>query len=73
MGRTNNVEMRRCALSAQQNFEVRIEALFFGLGPLEKQVHSALRARQSPIGSEWFAATLKEVLEAIRTTAALKL
>ena len=39
VGRSGNAEMRRCALSAQQNFQMKIEALFYGLGHLEKQVH----------------------------------
>ena len=69
VGRSGNAEMRRCALSAQQNFEMEIVALFFGLGHLEKRVHSALADKRSPIGTEWFTASLKEVVEAIRTTA----
>ena len=67
VGRSGNAEMRRCALSAQQNFEMVV--LFFGLGHLEKRVHSTLADKRSPIATEWFTASLKEVVEAIRTTA----
>lgn len=69
VGRSGNAEMRRCALSAQQNFQMKIEALFYGLGHLEKHVHSALQDKQSPIGTEWFSTSLKEVVGAIQSTA----
>ena len=71
IGRSNNVDLRRAALSSQMNFDMVVEAVFFGLGPLESRVHDALqhrRSREGP-GREWFNVDVTGAIEAIKTTA----
>lgn len=71
IGRSNNAELRRLGLSPQQNFDMQLLAIFFGLGLLEKKVHATLESKRSQegLGKEWFKAPLEDVVEAVRQTA----
>ena len=71
IGRSNNVELRRAALSSQQNFDMKVVAVVFGKGHLEKKVHRALedkRVSRGP-GQEWFRVGVDEAVHSIKTTA----
>ena len=56
IGRSENVEKRRRALEACQNFFVEVVAIFPGKGFLESEVHEKLEACHSKKGAgvEWF-------------------
>ena len=56
IGRSENVEKRRRALEACQNFFVEVVAIFPGKGFLESEVHKKLEAFHSKKGAgvEWF-------------------
>ena len=57
IGRSRNVEGRRAALEAGQNFRVEILVIFPGKGHFESRVHAHLDGRRSTQGAgrEWFA------------------
>ena len=57
IGRSRNVEGRRAALEACQNFRVEILVIFPGKGHLESRVHAHLDGSRSSQGAgrEWYA------------------
>ena len=56
IGRSRNVENRRAALEAGQNFRVEVLVIFPGRGHLESHVHAHLDSCRSHqgAGQEWF-------------------
>jgi hypothetical protein len=67
IGRSNNVENRRRALEACQNFHIEVLATFPGKGHLEAEVHKRLAERRSTRGpgKEWFRVDLQGALETV--------
>ena len=62
IGRSRNVEGRRAALEASQNFHMEILVIFPGKGHFESRVHAHLGDRRSTQGAgrEWFAIPVDE-------------
>ena len=58
-------------MCSSQNFDMKLLAIFFDLGPLEAYVHETLKTKQVPDvpGQEWFHGTFEEIVGAIVRTA----
>ena len=67
IGRSRNVEGRRAALEAGQNFFVEVLVVFPSKGYLETQVHMQLNQLRSTTGSsrEWFNIPVNEAVEVV--------